>query len=144
MTAEEAAMIMMAGGGSSYDDRISKINNADTIVDFQLSDVWSIRFKIVNDILLENYNFTQHPQTKEYVVSSYSRYPALYMCAYANDKFKIACREDFSIEIQDQYDIKSVDGIDVFYLYYKKDYGIMNEPDNQYTFIPNMIEVKSV
>lgn len=126
------------------DDRIEKINNAETIVNFPMPNGWSIRFKIVFDIVKETYSVYTDPDTSEYVSRWIYRYPALLACAYKNDTFRYAVNQKHDIPYNRSYTTLSVSGKNVLFLQQDIDFGILPDPDDEDSFAPDKIKITSV
>lgn len=130
------------GGGGS--DRIEKIDKADTIVKFPLPNGWSIRFKIVFDLAEMSYGVFNDPEKSEYAALNTYIYPAFFMCAYKNDKFVYAVNEKYLTFNYKTYNTVLAGDKDVLYLQIDQDTGVLPDPDDETSFIPNVINISSV
>lgn len=132
------------GDGGTVDDRITKINNAETIVNFPLPNGWSIRFKIVFDIVKESYGVYTDPDTSEYIARWIYRYPALFACAYKNGTFMYAANQRHDINYYRIYNTVLAGEKDVLYLQQDFDFGVLPGPDDENSFVPDKIKISGV
>ena len=101
MTAEEAAWIMMSGGGKSGDKRVKMLDELESLCRIDIGDGWNVRIKVSADI--DSSMYFQFGSTHGGIVN-YLTFWALYYCVYQNDVFKYAaCQKPFYTKHQENY-----------------------------------------